>query len=94
MCVCVRLCVCVLNVSVAGVRHRKRLYAAFQNGMEQPSGILMNRELQVFKKYVKILGLVKSTSRMKDSRLSWAVKGYIAAVFVFECTESDLQSAQ
>ena len=65
--------VCVLSVSVAGVLHRKRLYAAFQNGMEQPIGVLMNRELQVFKKYVKILGLVKRASRIKDSRLSRGV---------------------
>ena len=63
-------------MSVVGVRHRKRLYADFQNGMEKPSGVLMNRELQVFlkkKKYVKILGLVKSASCIKDRRLSWAV---------------------
>ena len=64
------MCVCLC---VAGVRHSIRLYAAFQNGMEQPSGVLINRELQDFEKYVKILGLVKSASCIKDSRLSWAV---------------------
>jgi hypothetical protein len=41
--------------------------------MEKPSGDLMNRERQVSKKYVKILGLVESASCIKDSRLSWAV---------------------
>jgi len=41
--------------------------------MEHPSGVLMNRKLQDFKKYIKILGLVKSASWVKDSGLSWAV---------------------
>jgi len=58
--VCVSVCVWVWCVCVAKVRHRKRLHADFQNGMKQPSVVLMNRQLQVFKKYVKILDSVKS----------------------------------